>query len=279
MTEQRSDNSAQCLRLTREFGSGCSVVCLMSCKYSSHSSDSLRIDRSITFCMSATCSSSARRTTSPVGHERYASCGVWDGNSHYKTGRPRWRRLTVLAQAGVFQYDLEHLQGGLLVLFGQPAKTLADRLSVERPIRSRESLVRLAVLRQRSYVLGPQFLQFVFAQPAHECTLFSIHIRACALPYDDNTRVRRAAELRRGISRRSNRNPAADPTVMAAYPIIVDGPTETGGKLENFVSSVPDPNAYSAETTEVFRIRRSIRRRSIGRPNGERQTATRNRCP
>lgn len=65
MTEHVSDNSAQCLRLTLEFGSGCSVVCLISCRYNSQSNDSLRIDLSMTFCIRVTCSSSARRTTSP----------------------------------------------------------------------------------------------------------------------------------------------------------------------------------------------------------------------
>lgn len=78
-----------------------------------------------------------------------------------------------MTQTGVFQYDLEHLQSDLLVLLGQPAQALRDRLSGERPIRSRKSLIRLTVVRQRSYVLGPQFFQFVFAQPAQN---YKFHI-------------------------------------------------------------------------------------------------------
>lgn len=88
MTEHVSDSSAQCLRFTREFGSGCSVVCLISCRYSSHSNDSFRIDLSMTFCISVTCSSSALRTTSPKRIEEQST--VTQRNPIYATtvGKP-----------------------------------------------------------------------------------------------------------------------------------------------------------------------------------------------
>lgn len=88
MTEHVSDSSAQCLRFTREFGSGCSVVCLISCRYSSHSNDSFRIDLSMTFCINVTCSSSALRTTSPNRIEEQST--VTQRNPIYATtvGKP-----------------------------------------------------------------------------------------------------------------------------------------------------------------------------------------------
>lgn len=64
-TEQARDSRAQWRRFTRELGSGCSVVCLISCRYSSPSRLSFLIASSITFWIRLMCSSSARLTVSP----------------------------------------------------------------------------------------------------------------------------------------------------------------------------------------------------------------------